>query len=94
MFLADDILQYTHIAVQLANLTATVKESLVHTFTKKKAPAGNKSVRPKATEVVGKTKGKMDELKRRMAVKSDAKSPSALIRVGEADQLEQPAEEK
>ena len=62
MFLADDILQYMNIAVKLAKLTAMDLASLVHTPAKKKGPTGNKSVRPKATEVVEKTKDKIKEL--------------------------------
>ena len=59
--LADCILHYKQLAVQLANLTASDRASLVHTFTKKKAPTGNKRGRPKATEVVAKTNRKIDE---------------------------------
>jgi hypothetical protein len=73
--LADCILQYTQLAVQLANLTATDRASLVHTPTKKKAPTGNKRGRPKATEVVAKTNRKMDEYYRKKPVQSDATMP-------------------
>lgn len=62
MFQADDILQFMNIAVKLAKLTAMDLASLVHTPAKKKGPAGNKSVRPKATEVAEKTKDKIKEL--------------------------------
>ena len=63
--LADCFLLYTQLAVQLANLTATDRASLVHTPTKKKAPTGNKRGRPKATEVVAKTNRKIDEYYRK-----------------------------
>ena len=59
--LADCILQYTQLAVQLANLTARNLATLVHTPSKKKAPTGNKRGRPKATEVIAKTNHKIDQ---------------------------------
>ena len=65
--LADAILQYTHLAVQLANLTARNLASLVHTPAKKYAPTGNKRGRPKATEVIAKTNHKMDQFFQRKA---------------------------
>jgi len=77
--LADCILQYTQLAVQLANLTATDRASLVHTPTKKKAPTGNKRGRPKATEVVAKTNRKMDEYYRKKPVQSDVAMPLAHV---------------
>ena len=58
--LADAILQYTHLAVQLANLTARSLASLVHTPAKKYASTGNKRGQPKATEVIAKTNHKVD----------------------------------
>ena len=73
--LADCILQYTQLAVQLANLTATDRASLVHTPTKKKVPTGNKRGRPKATEVVAKTNRKMDECYRKKPVQSEVPMP-------------------
>ena len=65
--LADAILQYTHLAVQLANLTARNLAFLVHTPAKKYAPTGNKRGRPKATEVIAKTNHKMDQFFQRKA---------------------------
>jgi hypothetical protein len=59
--LADCVLQYTQLAVQLANLTARNLATLVHTPSKKKAPTGNKRERPKATEVIAKTNHKVDQ---------------------------------
>ena len=47
--------------MQLANLTARNLATLVHTPSKKKAPTGNKSGRPKATEVIAKTNHKVDQ---------------------------------
>ena len=73
--LADCILQYAQLAVQLANLTATDRASLVHTPTKKKAPTGNKRGRLKATEVVAKTNRKMDEYYRKKPVQIGAARP-------------------
>ena len=70
--LADAILQYTHLAVQLANLTARNLASLVHTPAKKYAPTGNKRGRPKATEVIAKTNHKMDQFFQRKAPPSNA----------------------
>ena len=62
--------------MQLANLTATDRASLVHAPTKKKAPTGNKRGRPKAaTEVVAKTNRKMDEYYRKKPVQSDIAMP-------------------
>ena len=70
--LADAILQYTHLAVQLANLTARNLASLVHTPAKKYAPTGNKRGRPKATEVIAKTSHKMDQFFQRKAPSANA----------------------
>ena len=58
--LADAIIQYTQLALQLANLTATYRASLVQTPVAKKAPTGNRRGRPKTTEVIAKTNHKMD----------------------------------
>ena len=66
--LADCILQYTQLAVQLANLTATNCASLVQLPIKKKAPTVNKRGRPKAMEVAAKTNHKMDEYYRKKPV--------------------------
>ena len=58
--LADAIIQYTQLALQLANLTATDRASLVQTPVEKKAPTGNRRGRPRATEVIAKTNHKVD----------------------------------
>ena len=58
--LADAIIQYTQLALQLANLTATDRASLVQTPVVKKAPTGNRRGRPRATEVIAKTNHKVD----------------------------------
>ena len=63
--LADAILQYTQLAVQLANLTARNLASLVHTSAKKKAPTGKRRGRPRATEVIAKTNHKVDDFFRK-----------------------------
>ena len=65
--LADCVLQYTQLAVQLANLTARNLATLVHTPSKKKAPTGNKRGRPKATKVIAKTNTKVDQFFQRKA---------------------------
>jgi len=59
--LAVIIIQYTQLALQLANLTATNRASLVQTPVAKKAPTGNRRGRPKATEVIAKTNHKVDQ---------------------------------
>ena len=53
--LADAIVQYTQLALQLANLTATSRATLVQTPVVKRAPTGNRRGRPKATEVIART---------------------------------------
>ena len=58
--LADAIIQYTQLALQLANLTATDRAFLVQTPVVKKAPTGNRIGRPKATKVIAKTNHKVD----------------------------------
>ena len=73
--LADAIIQYTQLALQLANLTATERATLVQLPVKKKAPTGNKRGRPRASEVVARTNHKMDEFYRRKAFKGDAAMP-------------------
>ena len=91
--LADAILQYTQLAVQLANLTARNLASLVQTPVKKKAPTGNKVGRPKATEVIAKTNHKLDDYYRKKPVQSDA---AMMLQHSEEEkkQGEQPAEQK
>ena len=66
--LADAIIQYTQLALQLANLTATNRTSLVQTPVAKKAPTGNKRGRPKASKVIARTNNKMDEFCRKKHV--------------------------
>ena len=66
--LADAIIQYTQLALQLANLTATDRASLVQTTVAKKAPTGNKRGRPKASEVIARTNHRMDEFYRKKPV--------------------------
>ena len=73
--LADAILQYTQLAVQLANLTARNLASLVHTPSKKKAPTGNKRGRPRATEVIAKTNHKVDDFFRKKAPQVNSDRP-------------------
>jgi hypothetical protein len=75
--LADCILQYSQLAVPLANLTATDRASLLQTPVKKRTPTGGKRGRPKATEVVAKTNRKMDEFYRKKPVQDDVKMPPA-----------------
>ena len=70
--LADAIIQYNQLALQLANLTATSRATLVQTPIVKRAPTGNRRGRPKATEVVARINHKMDEFYRRKPVQSDA----------------------
>ena len=65
-------------AVQLANLTATDRASLVQTPVKKKTPTGGKRGRPKATEMVAKTNRKMDEFYRKKPVQGDVEMPPSL----------------
>ena len=50
--LANAIIQYTQLTLQLANITATERATQVQTPVKKKAPTGNKKGRPRASEVV------------------------------------------
>ena len=59
--LADAILQYTHLALQLANLIAKNLATLVHTPTNNRVPNVNKRGRPKATEVIARTNYKVDD---------------------------------
>ena len=59
--LADAIILYTQLALQLANLTSTNRAALVQTPVVKRAPTGNRRGRPKATEVIARTNHTMDE---------------------------------
>ena len=58
--LADAIIQYTQLAVQLANLTARNLATLVHTPTKKKPPTGGKRGRPTAAAVIARDNHKLE----------------------------------
>ena len=58
---------------------------------KKKTPTGNKSGRPKATEVVAKSNRKMDEFYGKKPAQSDVEMPST--RVEEEKKREAPREE-
>ena len=59
--LADAVLQYTQLALQLANLTATSRASLAQQAVKPKERTGNKRGRPRASEVVARTNHKVDD---------------------------------
>ena len=69
------ILQYTQLAVQLANLTAKSKAILVHTPTKKKPPTGGKRGRPSAVAVIARDNHKLDTYYRKKAPASNADRP-------------------
>ena len=73
--LADAILQYTQLAVQLANLTSRNLATLVHTPSMKKAPTSNKRGRPKSTEVIAKTNHKVDQFFQRKTPLINADRP-------------------
>ena len=73
--LGDCILQYSQLAVQLANLTATNRASLVQTPVKKNTPTGGKRGRPKGKEVVAKMNRKIDEFYRKKTVQGDVEMP-------------------
>ena len=59
--LADAIVQYTQLELQLANLTATDRASLVQTPVKKKAPTGNKRGLLRVIELIANTNHKADQ---------------------------------
>ena len=88
--LADCILQYSQLAVQLANLTATDRASLVQTPVKKRTPTGGKRARLKATEVVAKTNRRMDEFYNKKPVQGDVEMP--LSQVDEEKKQDEPSE--
>ena len=69
--LADAIIQYTQLALQLANLTATSRATLVRTPVPKHVPTGNRRGRPKATAVIARTNRRVDKYYRRKPVQSD-----------------------
>ena len=73
--LADAIIQYTQLALQLANLTATSRATLVQTPVVKRPHTGNRIGRPKATEVIARTNHTMEEFYRKKQVQSDAQMP-------------------
>ena len=66
--LADAIIQYTQLALQLANLTATDRASLVQTPVTKKPPTGNKRGPSRASEAIDRTNLKVDEFCRKRHV--------------------------
>ena len=70
--LADAIIQYTQLALQLANLTATSRASLVRTPVPKHVPTDNKRGRPTAMAVVARTNHRVDEYYRKKPLQSDA----------------------
>jgi hypothetical protein len=49
------------LALQLANMTATNRASLVQTPVAKKPPTGNGRGRPRATEVIARTNHRVDQ---------------------------------
>ena len=70
--LADAIIQYTQLALQLANLTATSRATLVRTPVPKHVPTGNRRGHPTATLVVARTNHRVDEYYRKKPVQRDA----------------------
>ena len=90
--LADAILQYTQLALQLANLTAKGLAALVHTPTKKKVPTGGKRGRPTLAEVILRTNYKVSDYYKK------AQGPTAVSTQQEGTrskkQRQQPAEKK
>jgi hypothetical protein len=92
--LADAVVQYTQLALQLANLTARNQASLVQTPVKKKTPTGGKVGRPRATEKIAKTNTKLDDFYRRKPTQSDAAMPAQEEIVRSQRQKKQPAEKK
>ena len=73
--LADAIIQYTQLALQLANLTATSRASLVQTLVAKKPPTGNGRGRPRATEVIARTNHRVDQFFQKKTPQVDASMP-------------------
>ena len=67
--------EYTQLALQLANLTAASRASLVQTPVAKKTPTGNRRGRPRASEVIARTNHKVDEFYSKKPVQSDAQMP-------------------
>ena len=89
--LADAIIQYTQLALQLANLTATDRASLVQTPVVKKTPAGIKRGRPRATEVIAKTNHKVEHFFQKKTAQVDASMPLQPVEE-EKQQQSQPTE--
>ena len=73
--LADAIIQYTQLALQLANLTATNRASLVQTPAVKRAPTGKRRSRPKVIEVISRTNHRMYEFYRKRPMQSNTQMP-------------------
>ena len=73
--MADAIIQYTQLGLQLANLTTTNRAALVQIPVVKRVPTGNRRGRPRATEVIARTNHTMDEFYRKKPAQSDAKMP-------------------
>jgi hypothetical protein len=92
--LADAIIQYTQLALQLANLTATSQATLVQTPVKKKTPTGGKVGRPRATEKIAKTNTKMDDFYRRKPTQSDATMPLQASARTPVEEVKEPVEEE
>ena len=78
-------------ALQLANLTATDRATLVQTPVVKKPPTGNRRGRPKATEVIAKTSHKVDQFFQKKTPQVDASMPLQSVEE-EKQQQSQPAE--
>ena len=78
--LADAIIQYTQLALQVANLTATNRVVLVQTHITKRAPTGNRRGRLKATEVVARNNHKMDEFYRKSLFRATPRCPFSAMR--------------
>ena len=78
--LADAIIQYTQLALQLANLTATSRATLVRTPVPKHVPTDNRRGCPTATAVVARTNRRVDEYYRRKPVQSDTQMFTPLRR--------------
>ena len=62
-------------ALQLANLTASERASLVQTSVAKKPPTGNRRGRPRAAEVISKTNHMLDQFFRKSTAQVDASMP-------------------
>ncbi len=87
--LADAIIQYTQLAVQLANLTARNLATLVHTPTKKKPSTGGKRGRPTAAAVIARDNHKLDTYYKKKTPAHNADRP--MQHPEEAKELSEPA---